>query len=215
MAATGLPLLRPDVQLANLVLNVEQNAMAWRLAQEGYKEHAIYQTSGWYNGFHKDRISDRRLVLATCRFVSPGVGQKFNAMARYLNKLKTPELAKDLQVPLSNMTLRDDIDGFWSRVRRVREAVGRAEAEQLLKKPSLGGQGKKSVDELKRLLLGEAYNEKSMVRVTLAAEAALNAATAAESGDKHFESQNKPTVERWDEFRMSEKLGTSSNLQPG
>ena len=67
-------------------------------------------------------------------------------MARYLDKLENPEPAKDLQVALSNMNLQDDIDGFWSQVRRAREALGRAEAEQLLKEPSLGGQVKESVD---------------------------------------------------------------------
>ncbi|KAL9072604.1 MAG: hypothetical protein Q9161_003462 [Pseudevernia consocians] len=112
---------------------MEQNAMAWVLAQKGCKEHAIYQPGGWYNGFHEgpDQRSEDGLGDLLVHF--PGVGQKFNAMARYLDKLENPEPAKDLQVALSNMNL--------------------AEAEQLLKKPSLGGQVKEPVNEPKRLLL--------------------------------------------------------------
>lgn len=58
-------------------------------------------------------------------------------MARYLDKPESPELVKDLQVPLSNMSLQDDIDGFWSTLRRARESVSKAEAEQLPKEPPL------------------------------------------------------------------------------
>lgn len=217
MAATGLPLLRPDVELANPVPNMEQNAMAWVLAQEGYKEHAIYQPRGWYNGFYQGMDQRSEIGPGDLLVHFPGVTQKFNAMARYLDKLEAPEMAKDFQIPLTNMTLQADINGFWSRVRRARDAVGRAEAQQhLLKKPSLGDKIKKSVDELKRILLEEAYNEKSIVQATLAVEAALKAAAEDativrevpdDASDRHLESQKEPTMERWNELRMSEKLG--------
>ena len=47
-----------------------------------------------------------------------------------------------------------------------------------------------------------------MIRATLVAEAALNAAAVAETGDKHLESQSEPTVERRDELQVPEELGT-------
>ena len=79
--------------------------MAWVLAQKGYKEHATYQPGAWYNGFHEgpDQRSEDGPGDLLVHF--PEVGQKFNAMARYLDKLETPELAKDLQVALSKMNL--------------------------------------------------------------------------------------------------------------
>lgn len=126
MAATGLPLLRAEVESADPVPKMEQmeqNAMAWVLAQEGYKENAIYQPEGRYNGFHEG--ADRRSEIGAGDLLVhfPGDDQKFHAVARYLDRLETPILIKDLQVPLSNMSLQDDIDGFLSRVRRAREVV--------------------------------------------------------------------------------------------
>ncbi|KAF6233095.1 hypothetical protein HO173_008639 [Letharia columbiana] len=116
------------------------------------------------------------------------------------------------------MSLQDDIDGFWLRVRRAREAVGRAENELLfLKEPSLGDRFRRLIDELKRLLFEEAYTEESRTQATLAVEAALSAAadhkaTSGEvpdnPGNRYLESQNEPAVERTNEFRMSEKLST-------
>ena len=70
---------------------------------------------------------------------------------------------------------------------------------------------------MKRLLVEEAYTKESMIQATLAAEAALSAAAENttvireapdKAGSRHLESQNKPMVRRWNEFRMSENLGT-------
>ena len=203
MAATGFPLLRPDIELA---FNAEQHAMAWVLGKEGYKEHAIYQPRAWYNGFHEGQEQRTEIGPGDLLVHFAGSSNKFKGMASYLDKLEAPELAKDLQVPLSNMTLQADINSFWSRVRRAREAVGRAEAEQLfLNKSFLGNRIRKHKDELERILSEEAYTEESLVRATLAVEAALNA--AAEDAPH----QEEPTMERWNEVRMSEELGILSS----
>lgn len=75
------------------------------------------------------------------------------------------------------MSLQDDVNGFWSRVRRAREAVGRVDAERLfLKNMSLGDQIGNMTDDPSRELLGGPFNEGSMVQATLAAETALSAA---------------------------------------
>lgn len=205
MAATRLPLLRAEVESADPVPKMEQmeqNAMAWVLAR-------------WHNGFHEgaDRRSEIGAGDLSVHF--PGVDQKFHAMARYLDRLETPGLVKDLQVPLSNMSLQDDIDGFLSRVRRAREVVARGKAEQLLvRNPFLSNQIRNPMGELNGVLLEEVYTEESMIQATLAAEAALSAAAVNaasmpdDAGDRHPESKDEPIVEGWNEFRVLEKLGT-------
>lgn len=54
---------------------MEQNAMAWVLAQEEYEKHANFHPRGWYNGFHEgsDQRSEARPSALLAHF--PGVVQ--------------------------------------------------------------------------------------------------------------------------------------------
>ena len=172
--AIALPFLKPDVPIGP---NMEQDAMIWVLHQEGYKEHAVYQPRLWYNAFSEgpDRPLETKSGDMLIHF--PGVPQKAKAMGHWLDIVENePE---KLNIPLANLTLRNDIKDFWANLRAAKQVLQKAVklmTEDIVVHKGLGKTLKQTSDNLERLIYEEPFEQEKLKNATLLADAVVNKA---------------------------------------
>ncbi|KAK3176117.1 hypothetical protein OEA41_007439 [Lepraria neglecta] len=112
-AATALRLLRPELNMVQRGPNYEQDAMVWVLEQQEHLKHVIYQPREWFNLFelHHDQ-NTLKYKPGDLLMHAVGAQDKYQAMGHWLDRLdNSPE---ELQLQLSNISLKGDVDRFWS-----------------------------------------------------------------------------------------------------
>ena len=210
--ATALPLLRPDIPLGDPIPNMEQDAMRWVLDQEGYKEHAVYQPRLWYNAFShgEDRTPETKPGDMIIHF--PGVEHKYPLMGHWLDIVENEP--DKVNIPLANLTLHDDIKGFWANLRAAKQALHNAteymEADIVVQKvflqhPELGDDLKETSGRLERLFYEEPYQQKELKEATLLVGAALSRASKARTEVEKHDAQQKEQEASEEEKRRREK----------
>lgn len=152
--ASALPLLRPDVKLGVDAPNYEQDAMVWVLNKEGYREHVIYEPRVWHFFYQEgeDHVSEHQRGDTSIHLSR----EKHAAIAKWLDKVEqSPE---ELQMPISNMTLKTDIAHFWNRLNNVKVLLGKASElqskdkikEMLIHRPRVGEKLKDATHRLQK-----------------------------------------------------------------
>ena len=143
--------------------------MVWVLAKEGYKEHVVYQPREWYNPFEEGEQHEPEHQRGDLLIHFPGMEKKHAAMGRWLDKIdQSPE---ELQIPLSNMTLRADIGHFWTRLDNAKGLLDKAwdlQANDKVKQmfihnPALGDTLKDATDKMHQIY-EEIPFEKDLIR---------------------------------------------------
>ncbi len=210
--ATALPLLRPDIPIGVPIPNMEQDAMRWVLDQEGYKEHAVYQPRLWYNAFVQGPDKELETKPGDLLIHFPGVEHKYPLMGHWLDIVENePE---KLNIPLDNLTIHNDIKGFWANLRTAKEALHNATeyitadivVQQVFNKhPELGDDLKESSKKLERLVYEEPFQQKELQEATLLVEAALSRASKAKEEAERHEAQQIEQAEAQEEKRKQEE----------
>lgn len=209
--ATALPLLRPDVPLGIPIPNMEQDAMRWVLDQEGYKEHAVYQPRLWYNTFAEGQDKKPETKSGDMLIHFPGVEHKYPLMGHWLDIVENePE---KVNIPLANLTLHNDIKGFWANLRTAKQALDNAteymKADIVLQQvftrhPELGDDLKETFHKLERLVYEEPFQQKELKEATLLVDAALSRASNAKAEAERHEAQKKEHAKAEEEKRKQE-----------
>lgn len=210
--ATALPLLRPDIPLGVPIPNMEQDAMRWVLDQEGYKEHAVYQPRLWYNAFSQGQDHEPETKTGDMLIHFPGVEHKAPLMGHWLDIVENePE---KVDIPLANLTLHNDIKGFWANLRTAKEAVHNATeymtadivVQQVFNRhPELGDDLKETSKKLERLVYEEPFQQKELKEATLLVDAALSRASKAKEEAERHEAQQIEQAEAEEEKRKQGK----------
>ena len=200
--ATALPLLRPEIPLGDPTPSMDQNAMRWVLDQEGYKEHAVYQPRLWYNAYAEGPDQQLETKTGDMLIHFPG-GYKYPLMRHWLDIVENEP--QKVNVPLANLTIHNDINGFWATLRTAKQALHNATeyitAEivvQLvfIKHPELGEDLKETSKELQRLIYEEPFQQKELKEATLLVDAALSRASKAKEEAERHEAQRKMQAEK-------------------
>lgn len=196
--AVALPLLRPDVPLGVPVPNMEQDAMRWVLDQEGYKEHAVYQPRLWYNSFAEGSDREQETTTGDMLIHFAGVSSKYSLMGHWLDIVENePE---KVNVPLANLTLHDDVKGFWATLRTAKQALYNAteymRADIVVQHvfnhdPQLGDDLKEASKKLERLVYEEPFQQPELKEGTLLVDAALRRVSKAKTEAERHEAQQK------------------------
>ena len=210
--ATAIPLLRPDIPLGVPYPNYEQDAMKWVLAQEGYKEHAVYQPRLWNNGFSNGAEGELEVKTGDLLIHFPGVLHKYPLMGHWLDIVENePEKVK---IPLANLTLHDDVKDFWETLRTAKQALHSAtearEADSSVRQvlnqhPGLGDDLAEAFEELERLVYEEPFYRKQLKEVTLLVNAALDRTFKAKAEAEQQEEERRKKVEAEEEKRIQEE----------
>ena len=167
--ASALPLLRPEIKLGVRAPNYEQDAMVWVLNKEGYKEHVVYQPREWYNPFNEWVHHQLEHERGDLLIHFAGQPEKHAAMGKWLDKLdQSPE---ELQVPVSNLTIKADIAHFWTRLNNAKVILDKAwdlQSDDRVKhmfthNTELGDELKDATDRLQKIYQGTPY-EKNEIR---------------------------------------------------
>lgn len=211
--ATALPLLRPDVHLESPLPKKEQDAMRWVLDQEGYKEHAVYQPRLWYNAFSHGPDQKPETKPGDMVIHFPGVEHKDPLMGHWLDIVENePE---KVNVPLSNLTLHNDINDFWTSLRTAKLALHNAteylEADIVVQEVfkehrELGDGLKEAFKKLERLFFEEPFQQRELKKATLLVDTALSRASKAKSA-KVKEEKRKQEEERKKKQEEQEERG--------
>ena len=211
--ATALPLLRPDIHLGTPLPKKEQDAMRWVLDQEGYKEHAVYQPRLWYNAFSHGPDQEPETKPGDMVINFPGVEHKYPLMGHWLDIVENePE---KVNVPLSNLTLQNDIKDFWASLGIAKQALHNATqyleadiiVQQVFKEhQELGHDLKEAFKKLERLFYEEPFQQKELKKATLLVDAALSRASKAKSA-KVAEEKRKQEEERKKKQEEQEERG--------
>lgn len=182
--AIALPLLRPDVPLGVPIPNMEQDAMVWVLEQKGYKEHAVYQPRLWYNAFAEGQNQIPETKMGDMLIHFAGVQHKNTVVGHYLDVVENEP--QKVNIPLANLTLLDDVKGFWANLRTAKQALHKATeymtvdifVQQVLQKyPELGDDLKETAERLERLVYEEPFQQPELKEATLLVDAALDRAS--------------------------------------
>ena len=196
--ATALPLLRPDIPLGDPLPNMEQDAMRWVLDQEGYKEHAVYQPRLWYNTFAEGRDKQLETKTGDMLIHFPGVEHKYPLMRHWLDIVENEP--QKVNVPLANLTIHNDINGFWATLRTAKQALHNATEyitadivvqQVFIRHPGLGDDLKETSKKLQRLIYEEPFQQKELKEATLLVDAALSRASKAKEEAERHEAQRK------------------------
>lgn len=210
--AVALPLLRPDIPIGVPIPNMEQDAMRWVLDQKGYKEHAVYQPRLWYNAFShgQDKTPETKPGDMIIHF--PGVEHKYPLMGHWLDIVETePE---KVNIPLANLTLHDDIKGFWNNIRAARQSLHNATEymdadivvqQVFLQYPELGDDLKETSGKLERLFYEEPFHQKELKEATLLVDAVLSRASKAKEDAERQDAEQKNKEVAEEEKRRREK----------
>ena len=208
--ATALPLLRPDVHLGTPLPKKEQDAMRWVLDQEGYKEHAVYQPRLWYNAFSHGPDQKPETKPGDMVIHFPGVEHKDPSIGHWLDIVENePE---KVNVPLSNLTLPNDINDFWASLRTAKQALHNATeylhadiiVQEVFKEHRELGDGlKEASKKLERLFYEEPFQQKELKEVTLLVDAALSRASKAKSAKVEEEKRKQEERGRHEEERKT------------
>ena len=220
--ATALPLLKPDVPLG---FNKEQDAMRWVLAQEGYKEHAVYQPRQWYNSFARGVEDELETKEGDLLIHFAGVSDKYSLMGHWLDIVENePE---KVNIPLDNLTLHEDIKGFWNNLRAAKQVLHNTSdfmekdiAQRVFEQyPELRDDLVENSRILERLMYEDPFQQQEFKEATLLADTALNRAFKATAKvEKHdyeeAEMINQAEAEEEDrrEKKANEKNGTVSKV---
>jgi len=213
--ASALPLLRPEVELGTRAPNYEQDAMVWVLEKEGYREHVVYQPREWYNPFQEGENHESEHQNGDMLIHFPGMQEKHAAMGTWLDKVdQSPE---ELQVPVSNLTLKADIAHFWTRLNNARVQLDKAWELQTTDKikqmfihnPDLGDQLKDAADHLHRIFQESPY-EKDNIRK--AYSELIDAIRKTEDAKKQVQEARKAEAKaKLQQAKDREKHGGESN----
>ena len=227
--AIALPLLRPDIPLGVPVPNMEQDAMRWVLDQEGYREHAVYQPRLWYNSFFQGPDGELETKTGDMLIHFPGVEHKYPLMGHWLDIVENePE---KLNIPLANLTLHNDIKGFWENLRTAKQALHNATeymkadivVQQVFNQhPELGDDLKEASRKLMRLVYEEPFQQKELKEVTLLVEATLSRVSRAKVEAERHEAEERERENTEEEERRKEeqkktkkKEQVRQKMQPG
>ena len=210
--AIALPLLRPDIPLGVPIPNMEQDAMRWVLDQEGYKEHAVYQPRLWYNAFAQGPDKEPETQVGDMLIHFPGVEHKYPLMGHWLDIVENePE---KVNVPLANLTLHNEIKGFWENLWNAKQALHNAtqymEADIVVQQvflqfPELGDDLKETSKKLERLVYEEPFHQKELKEATLLVDAALSKASKAKAEVERHEAQQKEQAKAEEEKQKQEE----------
>ena len=206
--ATALPLLRPDIPLGIPIPNMEQDAMRWVLDQEGYKQHAVYQPRLWYNAFSHGPDQEPETKPGDLLIHFPGVEHKYPLMGHWLDVVENePE---KVNIPLSNLTLHNDIKDFWASLRTAKQVLHNAteymEADIIVQQvfrehPELSDDLKETFKKLERLFYEEPFQQKELKEATLLVGAALSRASKAKSEAERHKVQQEAKAKAEEEKR--------------
>lgn len=210
--AIALPLLRPEIPIGDPIPNMEQDAMQWVLNQEGYKEHAVYQPRLWYNTFSSgpDQKPESRPGDMLIHF--PGVEHKYPLMGHWLDIVENePE---QVNIPLANLTLHDNVKGFWENLRTAKHALSNATEyitadivvqQVFLKHPDLGDDLKEASKKLERLVYEEPFQQKELREATMLVDAALSRAFKAKTDAERNQAEQKEKAKEEEEKRKKDE----------
>lgn len=210
--AIALPLLRPDIPLGVPIPNMEQDAMRWVLDQKGYKEHAVYQPRLWYNVFSSGPDGKPETKPGDMLIHFPGVDHKYPLMGHWLDIVENePE---KVNIPLVNLTIHDNIKGFWADLRTAKHALSNATEyitadivvqQVFLKHPNLGDDLKEASKKLERLVYEEPFQQKELREATLLVDAALSRAWKAKTEAERHEAEQKKKMKEEEEKRKKDE----------
>lgn len=210
--ATALPLLRPDIPLGVPIPNMEQDAMRWVLDQKGYKEHAVYQPRLWYNTFAQGPDKEPETRRGDMLIHFPGVEHKYPLMGHWLDIVENEP--QKVNIPLANLTLHNDIKGFWANLRTAKQALYNATEyltadivvqQAFNKHPELGDDLKETSKKLERLVYEEPFQRKELVEATLLVDAALSRASKAKADAESHEAQQKAQAKAAEEEKKKQE----------
>ena len=184
--------------------------MRWVLDQEGYKEHAVYQPRLWYNAFSHGPDQEPETKPGDMVIHFAGVEHKYPLMGHWLDIVENePE---KVNVPLSNMTLPNDIKDFWASLRTAKKALHNAteylEADIVVQEVfkehrELGDDLKEAFKKLERLFYEEPFQQKELKEATLLVDAALSRASKAKSAKVKEEKRKQEERGRHEEERKT------------
>lgn len=184
-AATALPLLRPELPMVQRGPNYEQDAMVWVLEQKEYKAHVAYQPREWYNLFELQHDQNTLKYKPGDLLVhAVGVQDKQLAMGLWLDKLDNS--LDELQLPLNNMSLKGDVERFWTILKGANDLLGRAktfrESAEVMDGFSadlgLAKQFEQAHNELERLSLETQFEMQMMTDAQIKLEAKIGSFNA-------------------------------------
>ena len=195
--ASALPLLRPEVKLGVNAPNYEQDAMVWVLNKEGYREHVVYQPREWYNPFYEGEQHELEYRKGDMLIHFAGTPEKHSPMGKWLDNVdQSPE---ELNVPLSNTTLKADIAHFWTRLNNAKVLLDKAwdlqssdEVKQMFTyNPSMGDDLKDATNELQRLYQDTPYLKDDIRTAHTKLDEAIRATRKAEHDMRATEKANR------------------------
>ena len=210
--AIALPLLRPEIPLGDPIPNMEQDAMQWVLNQKGYKEHAVYQPRLWYNTFSSGQDGKQESRPGDMLIHFPGVEHKYPLMGHWLDIVENePE---QVNIPLTNLTLHDNVKSFWENLRTAKHALSNATEyitadivvqQVFLKHPDLGDDLKEASKKLERLVYEEPFQQKELREATLLVDAALSRAWKAKTDAERQQAEQKKKAKEEEDKRKKDE----------
>ena len=209
--ATGLPLLRPDVELGTRAPNYEQDAMVWVLEKEGYRDHVVYQPRQWYNPFEEGESHQSEYQRGDLLVHFPGMAKKHPAMGRWLDRVDhSPE---ELQIPTSNFTLKADITHFWTRLNnakvlldKVWDLQSKDKYKQLFtQNPKLGDALQEATDHLQKIYEETPYQAKEIREAYSRVDARIKSVQDASKKAQMKKAKAKSKLDTPEELTTGEK----------